>query len=185
MAEIESVDQNQKNDKDEDVLKFMDSINSYILLLDSLSSTLRQGWFDFSSARYSMGTSRVNSVLLDLKEHSAATHLEVAKGDEPHFTLCKWVSDDATDPKKMKDTSQSTVEEDSSPSGSLISVDNQVRKERSKSLAVFGAFVSPKLGAAQLSFETALEKLVEIANVRASMLHAFEQVQEHIDGVED
>lgn len=40
-----------------------------------------QGWFDFSSARYSMGTSRVNSVLLDLKEHSAATHLEVAKGD--------------------------------------------------------------------------------------------------------
>lgn len=40
-----------------------------------------QGWFDFSSARYSMGASRVNSVLLDLKEHSAATHLEVAKGD--------------------------------------------------------------------------------------------------------
>lgn len=36
----------------------------------------------------------------------------------------------------------------------------QVRKERSKSLAVFGAFVSPKLGAAQLSFETGLSVTV-------------------------
>lgn len=158
----------------------MDSLDSYLSLVDSLSSTLRQGFFDFASARYSMGTSRVNSVLLDLKEHSAATHLEVAKGDEPHFTLCKWTSDDAADPMEMKE-----AEEDSSPSGSSSSVDDQVQKERSKSLAVFGALVSPKLGAAQLSFETALEKLVEIANARASMLYAFERVREHIDGIED
>ncbi|XP_021717738.1 coiled-coil domain-containing protein 115-like [Chenopodium quinoa] len=195
-------DLKQKNDNDEDVLKFMDSVDSYLLLLDELSSTLRQGWFDFASARYSMGTSRVNSVLLDLKEHSAATRLEVEKGDEPHFTLCKWVSEDAADSEKMKegnsglqqksesmrqrhkDVSQTTAKEDSSPSGSSNPF-AQVQKERSKSLAVFGSLGSPKLGAAQLSFETALEKLVEIANMRASMLHAFEQVHQRIDGIED
>ncbi|KMT14138.1 hypothetical protein BVRB_4g079600 isoform A [Beta vulgaris subsp. vulgaris] len=196
-------DLKQKYEADEDVLKFMDSLDSYLFLLDSLSSTLRQGWFDFSSARYSMGASRVNSVLLDLKEHSAATHLEVAKGDEPHFTLCKWVSDDAADSTEIKednsglpqnlksirpqnkDLSQQTgnkTEEDSSLSKFSIS-DDQVKKERSKSLAVFGTLVSPKLRDAQLSFETALEKLVEIANVRSSMLYAFEQVRKHIDGI--
>ncbi|KAL2895209.1 hypothetical protein RDABS01_011118 [Bienertia sinuspersici] len=194
----------QKNVSDEDVLKFMDSLDSYLLLLDSLSCTLRQGWFEFASARQSMGASRVNSVLLDLKEHSAATHLEIAVGDEPHFTLCKWVSNDAADTKKMKegniglqresdcmrqrhkDFSQPMeAEEDSLPSGSSNSVDDQVQKERSKSLAVFGTLVSPKLRVAQISFETALDKVVEIANARASMLYAFEQVQEHINGVED
>lgn len=44
-----------------------------------------QGWFDFASARYSMGASRVNSVLLDLKEHSAVTNLDVTEGDGKYF----------------------------------------------------------------------------------------------------
>ncbi|XP_057533242.1 uncharacterized protein LOC130811088 isoform X2 [Amaranthus tricolor] len=199
-------DHNQKKiDVDcDDVLKFMDSLDSYLLLVNSVSSILRQGWFDFASARYSMGASRVNSVLLDLKEHSAVTNLDVTKGDEPHFTLCKWVADDAEDSKNLKegndglyqkansmrqrhkDISQLTeVDESSSPTGASISENDKVQKGRSKSLAVFGTLVSPKLRAAQLSFETALEKLIEIANMRASMLYAFEKIQEHIDGNDD
>ncbi|EPS63369.1 hypothetical protein M569_11420, partial [Genlisea aurea] len=37
----------------------------------------------------------------------------------------------------------------------------QEQKERSKSLSMFGMLVSPKLRATQLSFENALETLVE------------------------
>lgn len=36
-----------------------------------------QGWFDLASARHSMGTLRINSTLLDLKDHPAATTLQV------------------------------------------------------------------------------------------------------------
>ena len=36
-----------------------------------------QGWFDLASARHSMGTLRINSTLLDLKDHSAASTLQV------------------------------------------------------------------------------------------------------------
>lgn len=38
-------DLKQKYEADEDVLKFMDSLDSYLFLLDSLSSTLRQVLF--------------------------------------------------------------------------------------------------------------------------------------------
>lgn len=191
----------QSNEGDEDVLKFMDSLDAYLRLIDSLSSTLRQGWFDFASARYSMGASRVNSALLDLKEHPAATSLEVREGGEPHFTLCKWT----TDTEEMKDndnglqqecnsirqlhkeTSQvSEVKEESSPvGGPSATTDDRVQKGRSRSLAVFGTLISPKLRAAQLSFETALETAVEIANARASMLSTLDQVQELMSETRD
>ena len=36
-----------------------------------------QGWLELATARHSMGTSRINSALLDLKTHSAATTLQV------------------------------------------------------------------------------------------------------------
>ncbi|CAN6934769.1 unnamed protein product [Brassica oleracea] len=36
-----------------------------------------QGWFDLASARHSMGTLCINSTLLDLKDHSAASTLQV------------------------------------------------------------------------------------------------------------
>ncbi|GER49703.1 hypothetical protein STAS_26965, partial [Striga asiatica] len=79
----------------------------------------------------------------------------------------------------------------------------QAQRERSKSLSMFGTLVSPKLRATQLSFETgiirmlfvlifhalnstvqfmlwaflaALEMLIEIANMRASLLCAYKQV---------
>lgn len=199
----EADNQNQRVE-DEDVLKFMDSLDAYLCLLHSLSSTLRQGWFDFASARYSMGASRVNTALLDLKEHLAATYLEVRKAQEPHFTLCKWGSCATGDSsetedsdvllldsnigirQRCKDTSKAPVEGSNSPVGvPSTTADDRVQKERSKSLAVFGTLVSPKLRAAQLSFETALETLVEIANARASMLSAFDQVWEHKAGSQD
>ncbi|XWS20837.1 hypothetical protein CRYUN_Cryun30bG0003200 [Craigia yunnanensis] len=54
--------------------------------------------------------------------------------------------------------------------------------KRCKSLSVFGTLVSPKLRAAQLSFETALETLVEIANKRSAMLCAFNKVHKKLGG---
>uniref|UniRef100_A0A453CEW6 Vacuolar ATPase assembly protein VMA22 n=1 Tax=Aegilops tauschii subsp. strangulata TaxID=200361 RepID=A0A453CEW6_AEGTS len=62
---------------DEEILRFMDSADGYLLLMDSLSSALRQGWLDLASARHSMGASRVSSTLFDHKEQSAATKLQV------------------------------------------------------------------------------------------------------------
>uniref|UniRef100_A0A7C9CQ14 Vacuolar ATPase assembly protein VMA22 n=1 Tax=Opuntia streptacantha TaxID=393608 RepID=A0A7C9CQ14_OPUST len=203
-SQMNETDNQSQSVTDEDVLKFMDSLDAYLCLLHSLSSTLRQGWFDFASARYSMGASRVNSALLDLKEHPAATYLEVRKAQEPHFTLCKWSSFGTGDSSEMqdgdvllpesdssihqrhKDTSKASVKDNNSPVGvPATTADDRVRKERSKSLAVFGTLVSPKLRAAQLSFEGALETLVEIANARASMVSAFDKVREHKAGSKD
>lgn len=42
---------------------------------------LLQGWFDLASARHSMGTLRITSTLLDLKDHSAASTLQVSDQD--------------------------------------------------------------------------------------------------------
>uniref|UniRef100_N1QZM9 Vacuolar ATPase assembly protein VMA22 n=1 Tax=Aegilops tauschii TaxID=37682 RepID=N1QZM9_AEGTA len=82
---------------DEEILRFMDSADGYLLLMDSLSAALRQGWLDLASARHSMGASRVSSVLFDHKEQSAATRLQVdysadlrPSESKPHFALSKW-----------------------------------------------------------------------------------------------
>ncbi|RZC20739.1 hypothetical protein D0Y65_007199 [Glycine soja] len=53
----------------------------------------------------------------------------------------------------------------------------EVQNERSKSLSVFGVLISPKLRASQLSFEKALETLIEIANLQKSLLYSFHQLQ--------
>ncbi|XP_052723319.1 uncharacterized protein LOC108344680 isoform X3 [Vigna angularis] len=76
------------------VLQFMDSVHNYLSLFDKVSSTLRQGWFDLASARHSMGAARINSSLLDLKFHSAATTLKITNydGTQPCFILRKWAS---------------------------------------------------------------------------------------------
>ncbi|RWW87450.1 hypothetical protein BHE74_00003724, partial [Ensete ventricosum] len=90
----------EEEDEDGKVLRFLDSLDTYLTLLDSLSSTLRQelsacdlclsipsrediywlqGWFEVASARHSMGSSRISSVLLDQKVQSAATTFQVRK----------------------------------------------------------------------------------------------------------
>ncbi|KAI3745613.1 hypothetical protein L6452_08014 [Arctium lappa] len=58
--------------------------------------------------------------------------------------------------------------------------ESTLQKERAKVLSVFGTLVSPKLRASQLSFETALETLVEIANTRSSILEAHDALQKEM-----
>ncbi|KAI5660898.1 hypothetical protein M9H77_20221 [Catharanthus roseus] len=82
---------------EENVVKFLDSVDGYLMLMDSLNSTLRQGWLELASARHSMGASRINSALFDLKDHSAATTFEVhLQCEEPVFKLHKWASSDSS-----------------------------------------------------------------------------------------
>ncbi|KAL8126957.1 hypothetical protein AgCh_014028 [Apium graveolens] len=226
--------------KDESVLELLDSINNYLLLMDSLSSSLRQGWLELASARQSMGSSRVSSALFDLKYHRAATLMEVDQNDtdsnvkQPHFTLRKWVLTDNQEfsPEEAKFEEDELLQRKScSPrnndgasmsSGQVWDLDyfdsccvcawsfdyceehqeklpenieaevlssprspctpeNHIKKERAKTLSMFGTLVSPKLRTAQLSFETVLEVLQEVANVRSSMLSAYEQVLKEIE----
>ncbi|URD96495.1 Coiled-coil domain-containing protein [Musa troglodytarum] len=89
----------EEEDEDGTVLRFLDSLDSYLTLLDALSSTLRQGWFELASARHSMGSSRISSVLLDQKVRSAATTFQVGKSidgspseSHPSFAISKWAS---------------------------------------------------------------------------------------------
>ncbi|XP_050215168.1 uncharacterized protein LOC126666205 isoform X2 [Mercurialis annua] len=186
---------------DDKVLQFLDSLDTYLTLSDSLSSTLRQGWFELTSARHSMGASRLNSVLLDLKPHPAATSLQLTQhhddsiDNQPQFILRKWGSvDDHSDVNTKKDEflekpvtpqlrhrGNAQLSEESPLKQDLLKVNDEVQKERSRSLSVFGTLVSPKLRASQLSFETALETLVEIANARSAMLSAFGEVREELN----
>ncbi|KAH7690979.1 hypothetical protein IHE45_02G086500 [Dioscorea alata] len=183
-----------------ETLRFLDSLDGYVTLLHSLSSTLRQGWLELASARHSMGSSRVSSALLDLKVQSASTTCGVTDSvDGPHYTLLKWVSskegkcysgeEGSTQLQKESSSSQlrrrglshiseGNEEASSAASDSHPTVDNIIQKQRTKSLSVFGALVSPKLRAAQGSFETALETIVELANLRSAVLSAHSRLQE-------
>ncbi|CAM0955124.1 unnamed protein product [Alopecurus aequalis] len=187
---------------DEEILRFMDTADGYLLLMDSLSSVLRQGWLDLASARHSMGASRVSSTLFDHKEQSAATKLQVDYSAElqpsesnPHFSLSKWClqeesnssdvvsAEDSTKPKLRYRGAEATPdgsnESDATTAKSSTAVDRsgQVQRARSKALSVFGALVSPKLRTTQVSFETALELIVEVANSRSTMLSSFSQIK--------
>ncbi|RDX79067.1 hypothetical protein CR513_40556, partial [Mucuna pruriens] len=158
--------------EDKLVLQFMDSLHNYLSLFDEVSSTLRQGWFDLASARHSMGASRINSSLLDLNFHSAATTLKITNydGTQPRFMLRKWVSSE-------HESTQLEDENEQPQDSSSVKSSGMVQKERSKSLSVFGVLISPKLRASQLSFERALETLIEIANMKSSLLYSFHQLQ--------
>lgn len=194
------------SEREGNILSFLDTTDSYLILMDSLSSALRQGWLELASARHSMGASRVNSTLFDLKSHHASMTVQVHQCDDspnmglPNFTLCKWASSDdserypeeakfeedellqnkSTSPRLLhRHTSQNSDPKETSceGGGSPVSAINQAQTERSKSLSMFGKLVSPKLRASQLSFERALQILVEISNVRAPLLHTHDRVQ--------
>ncbi|RXI06856.1 hypothetical protein DVH24_025992 [Malus domestica] len=87
----------------ENSLQFLDSIDWYLTLSDSLSRTVRQGWLQLASAQHSMGASHVSSALLDLKSHNASTFLQVTQqsnrgAEQIHrFTLRKWASSNNED----------------------------------------------------------------------------------------
>ncbi|KAJ4962469.1 hypothetical protein NE237_022408 [Protea cynaroides] len=196
---------NGEAEQEEDsALQFLDSIDSYLCLMDSLSSTLREGWLELASARHSMGISRITNVLLDLKPHSAATTIKVSSHvfessstedpmvRQPHITLSKWSSfkdgkgcfgEAVAGEEEFKNKSQNPQLRHRNPSqfpefqeahtsseGASLSADDEAKKERTKSLSVFGTLVSPKLRAAQHSFESVLEILVEIANKRSLLV---------------
>ncbi|XP_030950988.1 coiled-coil domain-containing protein 115 [Quercus lobata] len=200
-------EQGQRGSEEENVVQFLDSLDSYLTLFDSLSSTLRQGWLELASARHSMGVSRINGTLLDLKPHSAATTLQVSEPDvdymvgQPHFKLSKWASSSnencCSGEEKIREDKLQTKSDSpqlrhrsqfsGTPAtiGAPLIVDDQVQKERSKSLSMFGTLVSPKLRSAQLSFETALETLVEIANMRSTMFSTSDQIRKEMAGPRD
>ncbi|CAN4079376.1 unnamed protein product [Withania somnifera] len=204
--------QSLEDEKDKNVLEFMDSTDSYLLLMNSLSSSLRQGWLELASARHSMGASRISSALFDLKSHSAATTVQInhkdagPESEKLHFSLFKWASSESpkscseevkfeddkllqkisNSPKVLNQNgSSNSVQEEVSESPEAVelprTVEDQARKERLKSLSMFGVLVCPKLRAAQKSFETALETLVEVANKRADLLNAYDKVREKMD----
>ncbi|KAD7477073.1 hypothetical protein E3N88_00209 [Mikania micrantha] len=172
--------------EDDKTLFFLDSMDNYLILIETLSSSLRQGWLELASARHSMGASRVNTALLSLKNHSAATKVELDYDDydsstikSPHFSLCKWTSTD----DKNSSLEKQNIEEGEQVKENLSSWEcvkyflcMYIQKERAKVLSMFGTLVSPKLRASQLSFETALETLVELSNVRSSILKAHDAI---------
>ncbi|XP_074584603.1 uncharacterized protein LOC141840501 [Curcuma longa] len=193
----------EKQDDDEEVLRFLDSLDTYLKLLDSVSSILRQGWFELASARHSMGSSRVSSVVLDQKVQSAATTLQVRESVselQPYFSLSKWSSSSkdgicsseeielssiqtTVKDSELRHRGTSSFYDDMKKINSTINLtptasDSNIQKERLKMLSVFGALVSPKLRAAQVSFETALDGIVEIANVQSTLLSSFSRLQQ-------
>ncbi|XP_050156126.1 uncharacterized protein LOC126629994 [Malus sylvestris] len=189
---LEGRDKIAFSELNENSLQFLDSIDGYLTLLDSLSWTLRQGWLQLASARHSMGESRVSSALLDLKSHNASTFLQVTQQSDTeteqihHFTLCKWASSDNDNGAPLMNMSpqiRQRKDKDGSPPPLKAETDHQhqLQKERTKSLLMFGGLVSPKLRAAQLSFESALDALVEIANMRSLMLSMFDKVREELE----
>ncbi|KAJ4785513.1 Coiled-coil domain-containing protein 115 [Rhynchospora pubera] len=204
MAEIESdqlqrasLDETKVKNEDEEeeecILQFLDSLDAYLTLVDSLSSSLRQGWFDLASARQSMGHTLISSKLFDHKVHSASTTINITELDadnpsdpKPQFSLSKWATTKENPSSEVPNNSNlrhraptSVLEDGEKSNGTQVSsvVSNDIQKERSKSLTIFGGLVSPKLRTAQVSFETALDKIVEIANARSSMLSSFSQLQ--------
>ncbi|XP_026459185.1 coiled-coil domain-containing protein 115-like [Papaver somniferum] len=203
----ENGERKEEQEKEEKLLRLLDSTDDYLTLCDSLSSTLRQGWFELASARHSMGTSRVSSTLFDHKLHSAATMLRVARvqdespstdpmldsHDEMSSPSAKQMDGDELDRKsnspqlRRRGTTQVSEadKEQLASNMSSLSVDDQVEKERSKSLSVFGTLVSPKLRSAQVSFETALETLVKVANMRSLLLSTYAEVKNDVNSTKE
>ncbi|KAI9115748.1 hypothetical protein K1719_013417 [Acacia pycnantha] len=190
-------------EEDRSQKQFMDSTHNYLSLFDALSSTLCQGWLDLASARHSMGGLRINSSLLDMKLHSATTTVKITQCDyiavdsiamQPRFTLRKWASSEHGN-SQLEDNNvhlherdgiqQSSAEENAevtvSKNLSGPTDNDQFSKERSKSLSTFGVLISPKLRASQLSFERALDALVEIANMRSFVLYSFHQLHQEVE----
>ncbi|GKA30548.1 coiled-coil domain-containing protein 115 isoform X1 [Tanacetum coccineum] len=90
--EESAIDNNKlsKSAIEEETLNFLDSLDQYLILIDSLSNTLlRQGWLELAGARYSMGASRVNTALLNLQPHSAPTTVDVVTHDDDGYHMYK------------------------------------------------------------------------------------------------
>ncbi|KAG1362477.1 coiled-coil domain-containing protein [Cocos nucifera] len=194
-------------EEDEKILHFLDSLDSYLTLMDSLSSTLRRGWLELAGARHSMGSSRISGALLSHRVQSAATTMQVTEPNDKsetesqaHFTISKWAhmregkcsgevevggfqnksSGSELRHRVPSNFPEGCKESYSAVNGSPIATDSNIQQERSKSLSIFGTLVPPKLRAAQVSFETALDSIVELANMRSMVLSSFAQLQQEM-----
>ncbi|KAL2455798.1 hypothetical protein Fot_57283 [Forsythia ovata] len=185
--------------KEENILNFLDSVDGYLILMDSLSSTLRQGWLELASARHSMGASRINSTLFDHKLHPASTTLQVneqSAGPDrelPHFTLCKWAS--SNNPEKYFEEAKFGEDELLKKSNSLRHRDishnsgnvcfptfrfdclGKMTRDQGFDLEALGSISMRVLK----PVTNPLEMVVEISNMRASLLCAYDQVQKDME----
>ncbi|KVI07665.1 hypothetical protein Ccrd_013970 [Cynara cardunculus var. scolymus] len=183
---------------DENTLFFLDSVDNYLILIETLSSTLRQGWLELASARHSMGASRVNSALLNLKPHSAATTVEVDYDNagsvkkSPLFSLCKWASsDDKDSPLEKENNEDEHLKENSSspklgPHASPRDSENQESSPESSNRSETNT-PSPESNGSKTNAPlcktestVTLETLVEIANVRSSILKAHDALKKEM-----
>ncbi|XP_027169725.1 uncharacterized protein LOC113769471 isoform X2 [Coffea eugenioides] len=172
---------------DKNVEKFLDSMDDYLILVDSLSSILRQG----TKVAGVFASSDVGQPHFVLRKWESSDSPKKDPSDSPKRDPCeakleedKWVQSVSSGLRiRTKGTSESSEsrEKKAENTGSPPSVEGHAQKERLKALSMFGALAPPKLRAAQLSFETALETLADIANVRASLLRAYEQVQKEME----
>lgn len=111
---------------------------------------------------------------------------------ETCFKLHKWENKEEVGFKESRERSTSQLRHrhlshfadkdkgESKDKGSLESSSNaavsQVQRRKSEALSLFGTLVSPQLRSAQISFEKVLETLVEIANVRNTILSVLAQI---------
>ncbi|GAU22053.1 hypothetical protein TSUD_309570 [Trifolium subterraneum] len=199
-----------KDDEDKLALQFMDSLHNYLSLTHSLSSALRQGWLELASAKHSMGTSRVNTSVLDLKCHSAATTLKITEnhdGTEPQFTLQKWVSSEH-ESTKLEDKNEHTQDSDTKSSATeatltknltgLADNDEVSSKGARQVLVSFWSFDFAKASGhpaviresqdntfCPSKFFVALETLIDIANMRSSVLNSFNQLHKEVEDTKE
>ncbi|GAA0185430.1 hypothetical protein LIER_32718 [Lithospermum erythrorhizon] len=156
------------NQSTEEILKEEMNMINFLILWILYHLYQLSSWLDLASARHSMGASWISSVLFDLKNHNAATSVQyellLSKSGRAQIQHLSMALKSKSDEQRPENRRSSPV------------VDDQVHKERFKSRSMFGTLVSPKLRSAQLSFETALDMLVETANIRASLLSAYDEV---------
>ncbi|GLJ40124.1 hypothetical protein SUGI_0821980 [Cryptomeria japonica] len=74
--EIQS-ERDEEEGLDMKVIYLLDATEAYLKLHNSLSHTMRQGWLEIASARYSMGLSRISEALFSLKPCSAQTSISL------------------------------------------------------------------------------------------------------------
>ncbi|GFZ10601.1 hypothetical protein Acr_21g0012000 [Actinidia rufa] len=158
-----STKQHQEEEEEEDrkVVKFLDSADSYLDLFESFIFNTSPGTFIIFCLILEIILSRplldnpwvlhVSIVpYLTSNTHSAATSLQVIQDDvkQPNFTLCKWVSTD----NRNSSTEEAKFDE------------NELFEKNSTN--------------AQLRYRgtSALDTLVEMANMRSSLLSAYDQV---------
>ncbi|BBN10789.1 coiled-coil domain-containing protein 115 [Marchantia polymorpha subsp. ruderalis] len=62
---------------DKEVLQCLDSVHLLLERREILHQTLRQGWMELTSARYTMGPARISSPLFSLKPHAPSAVVDV------------------------------------------------------------------------------------------------------------